>query len=391
MFRAFLIATVCCFCSRSLRADEERLWVDATINGKPVKLVLDTGAEKSVLFRPMAERLGLRVTNWPAGKKVDPGKVPYGQAEPCVLAFLGLTNQASFAVIDVPSVLRSEVQGVLGWPVWSGSIIRFDCVNHRFESLDRVPPDVSRWPKFNLRRSSSVLVIDVPDKARGNGSILVDTGNEGGVSLAPELWKEWTAAHPKRKQTIEAYFMPGAGLVAQETSWAEELSFGSLSLQEVPVREANPAEVAMIRSTYRATFGLTALKRLDLVVDGRKGVAYLQPNKSKPVSYEHNRAGAVFVPEDLEKSDDLVARVLPGTPADEANVRDGDVLLKIDGRDATQWRTDPALQPQSRFWEQPAGTKVRLTLKRGAEEFQTEITLRDLIGPAVKQRDETAK
>jgi HSP90 family molecular chaperone len=49
------------------------------------------------------------------------------------------------------------------------------------------------------------------------------------------------------------------------------------------------------------------------------------------------------------------------------------------------------LQPQSRFWEQPAGTKVRLTLKRGAEEFQTEITLRDLIGPAVKQRDETAK
>ena len=69
MFRAFLIATFCCFCSRSLRADEDRLWVDATINGKPVKLVLDTGAEKSVLFRPMAERLGLRVTNWPTGKK----------------------------------------------------------------------------------------------------------------------------------------------------------------------------------------------------------------------------------------------------------------------------------------------------------------------------------
>jgi Predicted aspartyl protease len=165
VIRAFLIATLCCFCSRSLRADEDRLWVDATINGKPVKLVLDTGCGDVRVVRPMAERLGLHVTNWPSGKKVDPGKVPYGQAEPCVLAFGGLTNNATFAVIDVPSVLRSEVQGVLGWPVWSRSIIRFDCVNHRFESLDRVPEDVSRWQKFNLRRSASVLVIDVPDKS----------------------------------------------------------------------------------------------------------------------------------------------------------------------------------------------------------------------------------
>jgi C-terminal processing protease CtpA/Prc len=109
----------------------------------------------------------------------------------------------------------------------------------------------------------------------------------------------------------------------------------------------------------------------------------LQARKSPPPPYLHNRAGVVFVPEDFEKSEYLTARVLKGTPAWEANVRDGDVLLKIDDLDATRWRTDPAVKPNGCLSDPPAGTKVRLTLKRGDKEFQTEIVLRDLIGPDV--------
>src|SRR5262249_31362752 len=201
----------------------------------------------------------------PAGRKAAPGKVPYGWAESCVLSVWGQTNKATFAVIDVPASVHSEVEGVLGWEVWHQSIIGFDCANGKFTSYVRLPEEVSLWPKFDLQRDAGVLIVEFPDKVRGKGSIFVDTGNEGGVALAPELWKEWTAAHPNRKKTLEAYFMPGAGLVAQELSWADELSFGSLVLRGVPVREANPTEIDMVRSGFRAAFGLAALKRLNLV------------------------------------------------------------------------------------------------------------------------------
>jgi C-terminal processing protease CtpA/Prc len=49
------------------------------------------------------------------------------------------------------------------------------------------------------------------------------------------------------------------------------------------------------------------------------------------------------------------------------------VLLKVDDM-------DPEGSDSCR---RPAGTKIRLTLKRGDKEFQTEIVLRDLIGPDV--------
>src|SRR5215467_4239421 len=129
MIRTLLIAFAFCLCTTSSRAAEERLWIEAKINGQPVKLAFDTGAEMSVLFRPTAERLGLQITNWPAGKKAAPGKVPYGWAESCVLSVWGLTNKATFAVIDVPAAVHSELEGVLGWEVWRRSIIRIDGVH----------------------------------------------------------------------------------------------------------------------------------------------------------------------------------------------------------------------------------------------------------------------
>jgi hypothetical protein len=59
--------------------------------------------------------------------------------------------------------------------------------------------------------------------------------------------------------------------------------------------------------------------------------------------------------------------------------REGFVVLAV--LKVTNWRTDPLILPLSRFWSQPAGTKHRLTLKRGDETYETTVTLEDL--PAV--------
>ena len=83
-------------------------------------------------------------------------------------------------------------------------------------------------------------------------------------------------------------------------------------------------------------------------MDGKTGVAYVQPHPGPRAPYQHNRLGAIFAPGDA--SDDLVAFVLDGSPAYEAGIRNGDVLLKIGDLDATKWQTDPAVLPLSRFW-----------------------------------------
>ena|SRR5688572_2963428 len=128
-----------------------------------------------------------------------------------------------------------------------------------------------------------------------------------------------------------------------------------------------------------APSGLAALKRLDLVVDGKNGFAYLRAKTTRPPAYPHNRLGAVFVPT-ATQTNQAVARVVEGGPADEAGVRNGDILLQMDDVPVTSW---------SAKWldrlQKPAGSKMKLTLKRDEESFQTTVTLREIVYPRSKE------
>jgi S1-C subfamily serine protease len=148
----------------------------------------------------------------------------------------------------------------------------------------------------------------------------------------------------------------------------------------VPVTEVTPVHLALAAPPFEASFGLAALKRLDLIVDGTHGVAYLRPRKSRPPPYDHSRLGAVFVPRDAQ-SNDLVAQIVPGSPAEEAGIRNGDVLLRVGTLDVTEWRTNPNVLPLSRFWEEPPGTRLDLTLRRGDKDMKVNVTLREILSP----------
>ncbi len=174
--------------------------------------------------------------------------------------------------------------------------------------------------------------------------------------------------------------MPGAGLVVREETWASAIGFGPLVLTEVPLIEANQSQTALGSVGYEASLGLAALKRLDFIVDGKRDLAYLRLKKTPPPLYEHNRLGAVFVPADSH-NDNLIAKVTSSSPAHEAGICNGDVLLKIGKLDATKWRSDPAILPLSQFWMQPPDTKPDLTLERDSGTFKATVLLRQILTP----------
>src|ERR1035438_8738279 len=166
----------------------ERLWVDVRISGKPVPLVFDTGAEASFLYRQVATNLGLKVTNWPAGQPVDPGKFPYGITEECKITIGGISVTGALGVLDLPAGLDPEEGGVLGWPALNKNIIRFDALNCSFELLERLPKNISKWAKLRLRSDSDVLALEILDDAGENETVCIDTGSPGGISLNPKEW-----------------------------------------------------------------------------------------------------------------------------------------------------------------------------------------------------------
>jgi hypothetical protein len=379
--KALLLLLVSSLWVEVVRADDW-FWIDAKINGKPVRLVLDTGCDPHlVLLRDTAQRLRL---------KLQEAKVSgRWTTEECTVklpwSFRGFAlARAKLIVVDVPSHVLKDVNmdGAVGWPILRDRILELDAARQKYQFLRKVPKATATWTSLALRTNlpsgSRVLALDLPDADGSKGVLVVDTGAEGtGVNLSPRRWREWKAVHTNQT-TLIAKYTPQAGKYAQEQAWGDKLSLGSLELTDVLIEEADPI-YARILPDYAGTLGLEALKRLDVIVDGKHGIAYLRPKQTPSVPGKHNRLGAVFVPRD-DQSDDLVAHVLDSSPAYEGGIRNGDVLLSIGGRDVTTWRTDPG-DPFECAFESPAGTALELTVKRGDLTFKATVLLREILKP----------
>ncbi len=356
-------------------AADERLWLKAEINEKPARLCFDSGAEDLVLFREAAQRLGLIVLEPPTNAPPGPGEVLAGLTEECSLKLMGETHTTRFRVVDIPAYMNSDLDGVVGWRNVEHSVLKIDAVSGKVTFLTKVPKGASSWSRFAIVPDSDLLALEVPRTNADAVRVYVDTGTELGVLLPPAPWQAWKAAQPPGAMTLKAFYTPADGIVVVEEGWAPHFSIGPLFFTGVPVAQAPPSDVAVGSAQYGGTLGLAALKRLEFIVDGGQGAAYVHPRSTPPPPYRQNRLGAVFVPRDAQ-SEQLVARVMGHSAAQEAGIRTGDILLKVGTTEVSR-----AHHQALRRFESPAGTRLELTLMREGRVFKTTATLRQVLPP----------
>ena len=380
--KIFFAISLACWCFVAAGAGDERLFIDGKINQQPARFFFDTGSGVAfALFSTAVPKFGLKVAPPAPDGRIGPGQIAVGWTEACSLEIADTNFATQFAVVKTPAYLKWDADGVLGWQAVSNNFFFIDFESHTFVFFTNAPEVPPPWIKFNIPADQDDLTLELPADHGEKLILALDSGCAYGVELNPKKWHEWKLAHADQPATLEAYYMPNPGVVVTEEMWADQISLGPLTLTGVPVEEANSADVALHssrRGKYAATLGFAALKRLDILIDGRHGVAYLRPRKTPPLPYTHNRLGAVFVPRNLQ-SNDLVAHVAAGSPAGKAGIRNDDVLLKIGKLDVTRWRTDPTVLPLSRFFDASAGTKLELTLKRGDQVFKTAAELKNIL------------
>ncbi|MHC4539541.1 MAG: retropepsin-like aspartic protease [Planctomycetota bacterium] len=387
--RTFLAVALSLYCATAVPAIDT-IVIEAVVNDEPVRFGFDTCAESTILFRLAAQRLGLRVTDPPEHlPEAMSGRVKMGISEECRLSLGGTTTKATFCVFDMPTYLPLEVDGLIAWADVRDNIFCLGGDTGELSVLEALPENMDLWTQWSLRRDSRFLAIELPKTAGARGAIYIDTGSPYGVHLSPKRWKEWRGKHSERPFTLTSYYTPADGLVVSEECWAKELTVGQFSIGDVPVMQSTPS-MNLLFKDHEAIFGLFALTRLNMIVHGQRGRVYTKPSRSFTSRYQYNRTGAVFVPKDM-MSDDLIARVVRGSPAHQAGVCEGDILLKIGNLDVTNWRTDPEVLPLSRFWEQPAGTKLDLSLRRDGELFETTVELKEILFPDIADEGVSVK
>ncbi|HEU5396796.1 MAG TPA: aspartyl protease family protein [Verrucomicrobiae bacterium] len=351
-------------------AQGDEIWIYGKINGHDVNLMFDTGCTAPfVIFSSTAKRLGLKVTPFSAADKAGFASGAVGIVPSCRLTLSGTNFDAPVMVARDLRDSHEAVDGAIGWPVIT-QVLFLNGETGVMRQLTNVPPDLLDWPRFPIDTNFGDLVFDVPEqKIR----VAVDTGSALGIELSPKQWSHWRSQHRRQPTTFESEETIYGNSVLEE-SWADEFALGDMNISSVPVIESP------LGNRTEMILGQAALKRLYLIVDRRNGWIYLQPVKAPPRPYQHNRLGAVFLPKD-SRSDELIARVAPGSPAFEAGVRNGDVLMKLDGADEAGWRRSTNSVSINSLEEKPAGTRLALELKRGDKIFTTTAVLRNIIPP----------
>jgi len=340
---------------------EDWIWLKAKINGKPAKLCFDSGADGFYLWRESAQRLGLAFTEADTNAVLAAGEVPVGWTEICKLSIFGKEVKTRFRVVDYPGVFDTSFDGMVGWPNLRNNIIQIDATG--------------------LDTNSDILALNVPCDNNAASVVLLDTGSEHGLALPRQAWRKWKLEHPAQLTTLNSFFTPAEGLLAKEEGWADRFNLGPLMMSGVPVTEATETDTALGGEHYSGSLGIAALKRLEFIVDGKHGIAYLHAKTAKAPPYRHNRAGVVFLPDRVRK-DEFIARVVDGSPAYEAGIRDGDVLISIDEFEDITMSPIGAL---NLLWK-PAGTKVKLKLRRGGKDFTTTVKLREILSSESPKR-----
>jgi len=180
-----------------------------------------------------------------------------------------------------PPAWEPRSDGVIGWPFLRNNILVFDSNGHTVRGVEQLPPVTAGWLKLKLVEAP-ILILETPLPDGKPGAILVDTGNPFGVSLPPAQYNEWRAKHPAAPSSgnVETAiaFEP---LLPTEFAWADEIKLGAFTLTDVPVRAATHYETEVMNRPsgleYVGSLGLYALARMNLVVDGKGGFAYMQP------------------------------------------------------------------------------------------------------------------
>jgi hypothetical protein len=385
--RHWLVWLLAAVLGSPLSADN-RIHLECRINGQPVSMAIDTGADVIAIFEPVARRLGLTIVPPPADARAKAGEVLVSRTEP--LKF-GIQDEppveTPLYVLAHAPYLAMDIDGLIGWENIRNNVWMLHAAERQFSRLKEIPAETAGWLKVREYRERTKLSWALPPAKAGIVRHLgVDTGADSGVRLSPAAWAEWRKGHARVPVTLEAYAMPGIGvsLIVAEQAWADEIKLGSLVLHGVVVTSANPTEMLDQAPDTLAILGLGAMLRMDTVFDGKNDLAYLNPLRTPPPKPDHNRLGAVFVPNDPRTDTDLVAHVAPGSPAAKAGVKNGDILLKIDQLDVTPWRSQPGILPLRRFFAQPADTKLQLTVRRGNKTVVCKAVLKDILGPAKK-------
>jgi hypothetical protein len=339
-----------------------RIYIPAKVNGRDVEVLLDSGADATVLDKGFAESVGRKTLG--AGVATGSGgEQEQGYAKDVHVSIGNMTlDLPTVGTTDLASVgkrIGIPLPVVLGQEVFLQSIVDIDPSG---PTIDFHDPATFRPPlgavMVPLEPLGSLREVPVSVEGLPPAPMLFDLGNGGYMSLTPAYWQAHHLLAGRRSSTRSSGAVGGEQI--NRVATLKSVRFAGIMFHDVPTEFTAP-NVEINSDREAGNIGMPLLKRFRMMIDFQNNRMFVIPLAGRiDAPFERDRAGLRAV----QDADRLVVRyVSVGSPAQAAGWKEGDSIAAIDGH---RIGPDFASSQLSQWQLRPAGTVVTLTMADGS-------------------------
>ena len=360
-----------------IRLLNSHVYVQARVEGKgPYTFIVDTGGHTLIAPR-VAREVGLSVfgagSSSGAGEKTE--TLGFTRFHEIALGAVKLTDQPAFVTnIYDRSIEGIPVDGMVGFELFARFAVRIDygaktMTITDFDAFDpsgagtRVPFDF-----YDHLPAVRGFIDDMP--ARFD----IDTGSRSEVDVTSPF---------VAKRNLRARYRPGISAI---TGWGvggaarahvvrmPSLTLGSVKMPNVVAGLSESKAGSFSDPNYEGNIGSGLLKRFVATFDYRRQAMYLKPLAPPPADAGAFDRSGMWI--NAGENGPVVEQVSTGSPAEEAGLQKGDVILAINGR---RFRPEELSDARTLLKTLPAGSIAELSVRRAGQERTVRVRLRDLI------------
>ena len=350
--------------------------------GRPAWFFVDSGAAMSVVSKTLAEELRLPFSGEIRGQGTGAGATSVGLAKNVGLDF-GTVQlpPGTTAVWDHSAllpVLGRQWDGIIGTDVISRLVVRLDYEHEQITVYDPetyTPANKAAELPVTFLGSLPMVQgkITLPGREPIEINCVIDSGADGLHLTAPFVSANRVLESMSKR--VSASSIGAGGGSRQFAGRIASLQLGPYVLREPVVSFSADEKAGLLASPdFAALIGGAILKRFTLTFDYPHHRILLEPNGRFSSAFRTNQSGLSLLAKGQGFHRFEVDGVEPGSPADSAGLRIGDVLTAVDQKDAGQL----SLSKIDEIFRQ-SGRAIPVAVRRGEKSLKLIMKLQDRI------------
>ncbi|TAL38182.1 MAG: hypothetical protein EPN98_00610 [Phenylobacterium sp.] len=338
-----------------------RIYIPATLNGHETHVLLDSGAEATVLDKAYAESIGIKPTAIvPA---VGTGGRDVAELASGVTIRLGAVElrDVTVALIDlkpISAMIGKPLPVILGKEVFNALTVDLDFAGKTiaFQDPARFRPTPGAVP---VPVTSVGGIHAIPAAIEGGKTVLMDfdLGNGSPLLVFPGHWKarRMLEGRPSSKSLSGAV----GGLKTRDVATVRSLTLAGVTFRDIPAVFGEDDGSAFGNTRTAGNIGMPILSRFRLTTDYANHRLLLTPRADMVgLPFPKDRSGLMTR---FNGSGFTLGLVAPGSPAEAAGLKAGQVITAVNGKAASEL----GVAGMTALRTAAAGATMALTLQSG--------------------------